>query len=92
MFELYIAFMETKRKKFVETKDKAYWYDIIQMLPESYNQMRTCTFNYETAANMFRARKNHKLTEWHEMCDWIKSLPYAAELITAEDEEGEDKQ
>ncbi|MBR6898611.1 MAG: hypothetical protein IKN24_10645 [Lachnospiraceae bacterium] len=92
MFELYIAFMETKRKKYVETKDKAYWYDIIQMLPESYNQMRTCTFNYETASNIFRARKNHKLAEWHEMCDWIKSLPYAAELITAEEEEGENKQ
>ena len=53
-------------------------------LPSSYNQMRTCTMNYETLVNIYHARKNHKLTEWHTFCDWIASLPYAKELIIAE--------
>ena len=70
-----------------ETKNKAYWYDMIQLLPSSYNQMRTCTLNYETLINIYFARKNHKLDEWHTFCDWIKTLPYAKELILAEEEE-----
>ena len=79
--------MKKIRLKYVETKDKAYWYDMIQLLPSSYNQMRTCTLNYETLINIYFARKNHKLDEWHTFCDWIKGLPYAKELILAEEEE-----
>ena len=65
----------------MENKDKQYWYDMIQLLPSSYNQMRTCTLNYETLRNIHQARRNHKLAEWHTFCDWIESLPYAADLI-----------
>ena len=79
--------LEKIRLKYVETKDKAYWYDMIQLLPSSYNQMRTCTLNYETLINIYFSRKNHKLDEWHTFCDWIKTLPYAKELILAEEEE-----
>lgn len=89
-----LAFMETIvehleeiRLRYMDTKDKAYWYDLIQLLPSSYNQMRTCTLNYETLINIYFARRNHKLTEWHTFCDWIAGLPYAKELIIAEDEE-----
>lgn len=76
-----IAFMENERIKYNETKDKEHWHNIIQLLPTSYNQMRTCTFNYENLINMYYARENHKLQEWHTVCDWIKTLPYAEELI-----------
>lgn len=76
-----IAFLEEERVKYNETKDKKHWHNIIQLLPTSYNQMRTCTFNYENLINMYYARENHKLQEWHTVCDWIKSLPYAEELI-----------
>lgn len=79
--------LEEIRLKYVETKDKAHWYDLIQLLPSSYNQMRTCTLNYETLINIYFARKNHKLDEWHTFCDWIKTLPYAKELILAEEDE-----
>jgi len=84
--EKFVQYLESVRLKFVETKDKKYWYDLIQLLPSSYNQMRTCTFNYETAGNIYRARKNHKLDEWHTLCDWIRELPYAGEIITMEEE------
>ena len=77
-----ITHLESLRLRFVETKDKAYWDDIIQLLPSSYNQLRTCTMNYENLLNMYRARKNHKLAEWRVYCDWIATLPYAADLIT----------
>lgn len=77
--------LETIRLQYLETKNKEDWYDMIQLLPSSYNQMRTCTFNYETLINIYFARKDHKLTEWHTFCDWIKTLPYAKELILAED-------
>lgn len=77
----FVAYMEEVRKKFVETKDKTYWYDLIQMLPSSYNQLRTCTLNYETLSNIYYARRAHKLEEWHEFCDWIKTLPYAEDII-----------
>lgn len=69
------------RDKFLETGNKAYWESMIQILPDSFNQMRTCTLNYENLINIYHARKSHKLTEWHEYCAWIESLPYAAELI-----------
>ncbi len=81
-----IAKLEEIRLRFLETKDKADWYDLIQLLPSSYNQMRTCTFNYETLINMYHARKSHKLLEWHSFCDWIATLPYARELILLEKE------
>ncbi len=74
--------LESLRLSYLETKSKDTWYDMIQLLPSSYNQMRTCTFNYETLINIYRARKNHKLEEWHTFCDWIQTLPYAQELIT----------
>ena len=77
----FVAYMEEVRKKFVETKDKTYWYDLIQMLPSSYNQLRTCSLNYETLSNIYYARKAHKLEEWHILCDWIKTLPYAGDII-----------
>jgi len=76
-----ISVLEETRKKFIETKDTAYWNDLIQLLPSSYNQMRTCTMNYETLINIYYARRNHKLAEWHEFCRWIESLPYAKQLI-----------
>ncbi|MBQ2082301.1 MAG: hypothetical protein II468_01520 [Lachnospiraceae bacterium] len=81
----FIDYLETVRNRFIETKDKAHWYDMIQLLPSSYNQMRTCTFSYETCANIYKSRKNHKLSEWREFCDWIKQLPYAEDLITWEE-------
>ena len=73
--------LEKIRLRYLETKDKSDWYDIIQLLPSSYNQMRTCSFNYETLINIYFARKDHKLAEWHTLCDWILTLPYAKELI-----------
>ena len=76
--------LEEIRLEYIETKSKETWYDMIQLLPSSYNQIRTCTFNYENLINMYRARKAHKLQEWHTFCDWIQTLPYAAELITFE--------
>lgn len=83
-----LAFMQTVvdkleklRLKYLETKDKQVWYDIIQLLPSSYNQMRTCTMNYENLISMYYARKTHKLDEWHVFCDWVKSLPYANVMI-----------
>lgn len=79
-----VDYLEVLRKKFIQTKDKQYWYDMIQFLPSSYNQMRTCTLNYETLINIYYARKDHKLAEWHTFCDWIKTLPYAQEIIIAE--------
>lgn len=83
--ELVIAHLEKLRLSYLETKDKQTWYSMIQFLPSSYQQMRTCTFNYENLINMYHARKNHKLQEWHVFCDWVKELPYAAELIVGEE-------
>ena len=85
-----IAVMEQYRTEFIDTKDKTAWYNMIQLLPTSYQQMRTCTMNYETLVNIYYARKNHKLEEWHTFCDWIRTLPYADQLILGLDpEEGE---
>lgn len=82
-FEKWIAYLEQVRLRYMETKDKADWYDLIQMLPSSYNQMRTVTLNYEVLTNMYHARKNHKLDEWHDFCSWVLTLPYP-KLITGE--------
>ena len=76
-----IAFMEKERIAFIETKDKAHWHNMIQMLPTSYNQLRTVTLNYEVLINIYRARRYHKLDEWKVLCAEIERLPYAKELI-----------
>ena len=76
-----IKMLNTARKMFLETKDKKYWWQMIQLLPSSYNQKRTLMLNYEVLANMYKSRRNHKLDEWHTFCDWVESLPYS-ELIT----------
>ena len=76
---------ERLRQKYNETKDKRYWKELIRLLPESWLQKRTVTMNYENLLNMYRQRKNHKLTEWSKsFCDWVKTLPYAEELICLE--------
>ena len=79
-----IDYLESLRLSYLETKDKGTWYNLIQLLPSSYQQLRTCTLNYETLVNIYRARKDHKLDEWHVLCDWIRGLPYAKELIIGE--------
>lgn len=78
-----INMLNKARKMFLETKDKKYWWQMIQLLPSSYNQRRTVMLNYEVLTNMYRSRKSHKLDEWHVFCDWIKTLPYS-ELITGD--------
>ena len=81
-----IAYLESERLKFVANKeDRQSWHNIIQLLPSSYNQMRTVTMNYENLINIYYARRTHKLAEWHVLCDWILSLPYAKELICIKD-------
>lgn len=69
------------REKFLEAGDKKYWWQMIQLLPTSYNQKRTVMLNYEVLVNIYESRRHHKLDEWHVVCDWIESLPYS-ELIT----------
>lgn len=77
--------LERIRLRYMENgKQKEDWYDLIQLLPSSYNQLRTLSLNYETLINIYFARKSHKLTEWHEFCSWIETLPYAKELILGE--------
>ena len=77
-----IDICETLRKRYLETKDKRYWKELIRWLPEGWLQKRTWTANYETLRNMYGQRKNHKLTEWsQDFCNWVKTLPYAEELI-----------
>ena len=73
------------REKYLETKDKKYWWQMIQLLPSSYNQKRTIMLNYEVLANIYKSRRYHKLDEWHTLCDWIEGLPYS-ELITGKEE------
>lgn len=69
------------RNLYLQTKDKKYWWQMIQLLPSSYNQRRTIFLNYEVLANMYHSRKNHKLDEWRTFCKWIETLPFS-ELIT----------
>lgn len=78
-----IPALNANREAYLKTKDKAYWWQLIQLLPSSYNQKRTVMLNYEVLANIYKSRKDHKLDEWHTLCDWIESLPYS-ELITGE--------
>ena len=86
MLDATVEYLEAERQKFVADKDnKQSWHNMIQMLPSSYNQMRTVTLNYENLINIYYARRNHKLAEWHTVCEWIESLPYAKELILIAD-------
>lgn len=85
--DFYVAWegCDISLKKMYELSDrKDAWWQMIQLLPSSYNQKRTVELNYEVLANMYKSRKNHKLDEWHTLCDWIKELPYQ-QLITGED-------
>ena len=78
-----IDYLNRNREMFLETKDKTYWYNMIQMLPTSYNQLRTITLNYEVLKNMYHARKNHKLDEWKAFCKVIEDMPYSCLIIGA---------
>lgn len=69
------------REKYIKTKDKTYWWQMIQLLPSSYNQRATVQLNYEALMNMYHSRKNHKLDEWHYFCETIKTLPYFEDFI-----------
>ena len=84
-----IRYLETERVRFNETKDKSAWHNMIQLLPSSFNQMRTVTLNYEVLINIYYARRYHKLAEWHVLCDAIKALPYAEDLILVKEESTE---
>ena len=81
MLDSVIAYLESERIKFNETKEKEHWHNMIQLLPTSFNQLRTVTMNYEVLINIYYARRNHKLAEWRTLCDAIETLPYAKELI-----------
>ena len=77
-----IEYLESEREKFNADKtDRQSWHNMIQLLPTSYNQLRTVTMNYEVLINIYYARRNHKLAEWHTLCDWISELPYAKDII-----------
>ena len=83
--QVVINALNYNRNKYLETKNKTYWWQLIQLLPSSYNQTRNVMMNYEVLANIYRQRKNHKLDEWREFCKWIESLPYS-ELITGKED------
>ena len=83
-FKSVVTYCETLREKYLETKDKRYWKELIRLLPESWLQTRTFTCNYAVLRNIYFQRRYHKLTEWHQFCEWIEKLPYAKELITIE--------
>lgn len=81
MLKNVIGILNVNRQEYIETKDKFYWWQMIQLLPSSYNQKATIQLNYQVLRNMYHSRKNHKLDEWVDFCRWIESLPYS-ELIT----------
>lgn len=83
MLVILVNVLNAARYNYLKTKDKKYWWQMIQLLPTSYNQKRTVMLNYEVLANIYKSRRHHKLDEWHTFCDWIESLPYS-ELITGE--------
>ena len=80
-----IEFIEGERLLYLESRDKAHWHNMIQLLPTSYNQLRTVTLNYEVLINIYYARRTHKLDEWKTLCEEIERLPYAKELILIKD-------
>lgn len=79
-----INYLNDARSCYLSTREKCWWWQMIQLLPSSYNQRRTVMLNYEVLANIYKSRRNHKLDEWHTLCDWIETLPYS-ELITGEE-------
>ena len=79
-FNMMVNTVEWLRNQFNETQDKKYWRALIEILPEGYNMRATIQLNYQVLKNMYFARRNHKLTEWHDFCDWCKSLPYFEEI------------
>ncbi|MBO5789575.1 MAG: hypothetical protein J6V82_04460 [Clostridia bacterium] len=81
LLEAIIDYLNYNRKLFVETKDKQYWHNMIQILPTSYEQKRTVQLNYQVLKNMYFARRNHKLDEWHTLCEWIEKLPLFEQLF-----------
>lgn len=81
MMEANIKNLNHLRSLYLETQDKKYWWQLIQLLPQSYNQRRTVTLTYENLLNMVSQRRGHKLDEWHDFCDWVFTLPYAEELL-----------
>lgn len=85
---LIINVLNYYRGRYIKTKDKRYWWQMIQLLPSSYNQKRTVMLNYEVLANIYKSRRHHKLDEWHTLCDWIESLPYS-DLITGKEEKAD---
>lgn len=80
-----IDMCENLRLKYLETQDKSYWRALVQILPNAFLQTRTISFSYANLRNIYFQRRNHKLKEWHQFCDWIAILPYAKELIMLED-------
>lgn len=80
-FEIVLMALNEARRCYLDTNDKAYWWQLVQLLPASYNQRRTVTMNYENLLSMQSQRKNHKLDEWRAFCDWIMTLPHARELF-----------
>ena len=82
-FQRYVGYLETVRLRYAADQNKADWYDLIQLLPSSYDQMRTVSLNYEVLANIYFARCNHKLDEWHALCSAISELPYAKQILEA---------
>ena len=84
ILNLTIKMLNRCRDLYNQTKDKKYFLHLIQLLPSSYNQRRTIMLNYEVLANIYKSRRNHKLDEWHTLCDWIEGLPYS-ELITGKE-------
>jgi hypothetical protein len=76
-----VGLLNSNREAFLKTKDKKYWWQLIQLLPSSYNQKRTVQLNYQVLKSMYFARKSHKLDEWHTFCDWIRTLPYSELII-----------
>lgn len=86
VLEHIVVVLNRQRDRYLETKDKKYWWQMIQLLPSSYNQKRTVMLNYEVLANIYKSRRNHKLDEWRTFCDWIEELPYS-EVITGYEED-----
>ena len=89
LLDLTIDELNFNRDLFVSTKDKCYWWQMIQLLSTSYNQLRTVTLNYESLLNIYHARKHHKLDEWHTVCGWIEALPYFKEMCLEDKADGE---
>lgn len=87
IFTLTLRMLNACRVKYLTTKKKEHWWQMIQLLPSSYNQKRTVMLNYEVLAGIYQSRKNHKLDEWHEFCEWIEQLPYSEVIIGEKKEE-----